>query len=239
MADDGGGGTRVGAGHRVTVTPAAGPGPAGHDGEPVVSLRGLLLVGAAVLLGALILPAATRAPLRPTAATTSAPSPPAASGNQTTGASSTPAPGASSSGASRSSGASSSGPSRSSGASSSAAATAPAGPVPSSVHVLVANGSTVNGLGASVSSGLAAKGYAMLPPVVALTTLSSTEVWTLTSAGNAAAAEVLAALGIPASAVVGPQGGPAPVASGSGADLVVVVGPDVASRFPTSSSGAG
>jgi hypothetical protein len=221
MADDERGGTTAGTGHRVTVAPAAGPRPADHDREPVVSRRGLLLVGAAVLLGVFILPAATRAPLRPTSAT-SAPPPAASAGTTTAGAGSTPSAGSSSSGVP-----------------SSSTTTAPAGPAPSSVHVLVANGSTVNGLGALVSRGLAAKGYAMLPPVVALTTLSSTEVWTLTPTGNAAVAEVLAALGIPASAVVGPQGGPAPVSAGSGADLVVVAGPDVASRFPPPSSSAG
>lgn len=103
----------------------------------------------------------------------------------------------------------------------------------------MANGSTVNGLGASVSSGLSGKGYVMLAPVVALTTVPSTEIWTLTPTGNAAAAEVLAALGLPASAVVGPQGGPAPVSSASGADLVVVAGPDQASRFPPPAASGG
>lgn len=218
MAEDERGSTATGAGHRVTVVPAAGRGASDHhhDHEPVISLRGVLLVGSAVLLGALLLPAATRTSVRSAASTSGRPAV-AAPRTSTEGTGSTPTPAGGSGGPGTS--------------------TAPAGPTPSSVHVLVANGSTVNGLAASVSSGLTAKGYVLLPPVVALTTLPSTEVWTLTPTGNAAAAEVLAALGLPASAVVGPQGGPPPVSSGSGADLVVVAGPDVASRFPPPSSG--
>jgi hypothetical protein len=102
------------------------------------------------------------------------------------------------------------------------------GPAPASVHLLVANGSNQNGLAAQVGSYLQAKGYGVLTPVTALTTVPSTLVYPLDPTGQAALGEVLAALGLGQGAVRTAADGPPPVQSATGADLVVVCGPGLA-----------
>lgn len=237
MADEQLGRTDVGAAsvHRVVVNPAP-PSP-GADREPLVSLRGLVLVAAALLLGAVLLPSGTRAPLAADAAGTTGHSVTAGASTGGAGGSGTTPGGSSGSRSASSAGTASSAGRSAAGGSGSSASGALPGPVPSSVHVLVANGSTVNGLAAQVSAALAAKGYVMSTPVVALTALSGTEIWPLDPVGNAAAAGIISVLGLSASALVGPQGGPAPVSAAPGVDVVVVSGPDLAGRFTTSSGG--
>jgi cytoskeletal protein RodZ len=198
-------------------------GGAGRDS--VLSLRGVGLVALAVVVGALVLPAATRKPLLPAQTTAQARSSPVASS----------VPAGSSAASSPSTGSSSSAPATSRPPASSSS-TAPSGPAPATVHVLVANGSNVNGLAASVSKALAAKGYRLATPVSALTTVPSTVLYPLDATGQAAAGALAAVLGVPASAVLSPQSGPPPVSSTTGIDVVVVAGPDAAARFPASSS---
>jgi hypothetical protein len=228
-----------GAGPRSPASDHRSPGADPPD--PVLPGKGVVLVVVAFVLGALVLPAATRPPAR-RAATVEATLTPSGSAGSTSSASATPSsngPGSSGGTASSSGAASSTGRApTSSGSTSSASSTAPpAGPAPSSVHVLVANATTVNGLAASVAAGLSAKGYAVLTPVVALTTVPSTLLYPLDATGQAALAGLEQVLGVGASAVVTSQGGPPPVSSATGADVVVVAGPDEASRFPPGSSG--
>jgi hypothetical protein len=103
--------------------------------------------------------------------------------------------------------------------------------------VLVANGSNVNGLAASVSAALRSKGYAVAAPVSALTTVPSTVLYPLDATGQAAVGALQSLLGVGASAVLSAQNGPPPVSDDSGIDVVVVAGPDAASRFPPGSAG--
>lgn len=100
---------------------------------------------------------------------------------------------------------------------------------PSTIRVLVANATNTNGAASSVSSRLAGKGFSTLTPVNALTVVSASQVYAIGSANVAAAREVAAALGLPASSVE-PASQPVPVASAGTATVVVVVGPDLTSR---------
>lgn len=176
-------------------------GPAGDDPLDIFGPlersgvgRGLLLVIGAVIVGALLMPSATRTPLKSTAA---------AAVTSGTSASVTPP-------------------------STVPTTTVPASAPTSSVKVLVANGTNTNGAAANVASLLSGKGFATLSPVDALTTVSSTQVYAV--GGDAAAAEQVArALGLSASAVQ-PSSTPVPVSNSGGADVVVVVGPDLASH---------
>jgi len=158
--------------------------------------RGLLLVVVAVVIGALLMPSATRPPLvqAATAASTGATTPTTAPGIKVP---------------------------------SSQAPTTTASPL-ASVKVLVANGTNTNGAAAAVSSFLSGKGFGTLTPVDALTTVPASEVYPV-GGDNAAVQEVLSALGLGASAV---QSGatPVPVASTAGANVVVIVGPDLLSK---------
>ena len=163
-------------------------------------LRGWLLVVAAVVLGAVLLPSATRSSLTGSHAG-------AAAATTTTlpaqAASSTTAPVASST---------------------TAATTAPA----SSIKVLVANGTNTNGAATTVDSLLSGKGYATLTPVNALTVVHASQVYAV--AGQLAAAkQVVAALGL-TDAAIQPSSTPIPVTSVGPAMVVVVVGPDLLSR---------
>lgn len=225
MADDRTGATVGAPAHPVRVTPGAPP--AGPDRERLTSLRGLVLIGAAVLLGALVLPAASAPP--PTGSAT------ASTGSAGAATASTPAPTTPS--PASSSGAPASHPSGTGSGGTASSGTGTSGPAPATVHVLVANGSSVDGLATSVGNGLHAHGYAVVGAVSALTTVGSSQVYPLDATGTAATTALLALLGLDTGDVVTPEGGPPPVSSTAGADIVVVAGPDLAKAFPASSAG--
>jgi cytoskeletal protein RodZ len=110
-----------------------------------------------------------------------------------------------------------------------AAATVP----PAQVKALVANGTQTSGLAARVSAKLQSAGYGVLPVVNATQQVTASAVY-YASGSTAAATEVASALGL-TSASVHPLSSSAPVSSADGAQVVVVAGPDLASRFPASS----
>jgi hypothetical protein len=100
---------------------------------------------------------------------------------------------------------------------------------PASIHVLVANATEVNGVAGAVTTFLASKGFATLTATNALLKVTASEVFTVGGA-TADVAPVVAALGLPASSVE-PAASAAPVASTAGANVVIIVGPDLATRF--------
>jgi hypothetical protein len=180
----------------------------GSDGRPPsrwegAAARGLLIVAVAVVLGAILLPSATRAPLAQ-AGTTPTTTPPATAA-QGSGTTSTTRP-----------------------------ATTTTLPGPATVHVLVANGTTVHGAAGSVTDFLGSKGYSTLSAVNATTPASSSAVYA-TGGSVPAALGVADALGLPRTAVVDSTS--APVSSTAGATVVVVVGTDLAQRFASGSTG--
>ena len=134
-------------------------------------LRGWLLVVVAVVVGAVLLPSATRSSLTgpgagAAAATTTVP---------VQSASSTTLPPASST---------------------TAAQTVPA----SAIKVLVANGTNTNGAATTVNSFLSGKGFSTLTPVNALTVVHTSQVYAVANQ-LAAAREVVAALGLTDAAI--------------------------------------
>jgi len=100
---------------------------------------------------------------------------------------------------------------------------------PASIHVLVANATTTNGVAGAVTAYLATKGFATLTATNALLKVTASEIYAVGGA-TADVAPVAAALNLPSSSVE-PTAASAPVASSTGANVVVVVGPDLASRF--------
>jgi hypothetical protein len=173
------------------------------------AVRGWVLVAAVVVIGALVLPSATRPGLG-TAATASA------SAASTAPASTGPAPTAP--------------VAASSTTNPQTTTTAPLPNVaPSTIRVLVANATNTNGAASAVSSLLSGKGFSTLAPVNALTVVSASQVYAIGAANVGAARQVAAALGLPASSIE-PASQPVPVASVGAATVVVVVGPDLTSR---------
>jgi len=166
------------------------------------SLRGIMVVVVAVVVGILLLPSATRAP-EYVAAGPSTSTPPASS----TG---------------------------SHGAGGSELATTTTIPAPALVHVLVANGTTVDGVAGAVTTYLSQKGYGTLTATNSLARVPETLVYP-TTGSLAAAHEVAVSLGLPASSVQR-VGAPAPVSNASGATVVVIAGPDLATRFAPAKS---
>ncbi|MDA8281683.1 MAG: LytR C-terminal domain-containing protein [Actinomycetota bacterium] len=229
----------------MTPRDPVGPG----DREPLVTARGLALVVVVVALGALLLPSVTRrlpAGVVSAGASGTVPSAPAAgqssAGQPAAGASSSAGSSSAGSTAPASSAGSSTPPSPQPASSSSSApqpasSAAPSGPAPSSVQVLVANGTNTAGLAGAVTTTLHDKGFGTLVAVNALTTVPASLVYPVDATGTSAVAEVLAALGLPQSAVRTAVDGPPPVTSTSGVDVVVVAGPDLAGQV--SSAGAG
>lgn len=115
--------------------------------------------------------------------------------------------------------------------------TLPAARPPSQVKLLVANATSVSGAAGRLDSSLKAAGYNTLAPTNASSAASSSTVYYI--AGYKAEAAALAVtLGLGASAVLAMPSTP-PVASLGGADLVVVVGPDLANRSSGSATGSG
>ncbi len=107
---------------------------------------------------------------------------------------------------------------------------------PTGVPLLVANGSGVSGAAAAVSARLHAVGWTTLPPTNASTQVTSSHVYY--AAGQQAAAVVAASqLHIPSSAVA-PYSTSVPVSSVGTAQVIVVVGPDVASSGSTTATTA-
>ncbi len=175
--------------HPSGVTPEPPDRP--HSG------RGLAIVIVAVVIGVLLLPSATRAPLSAAAVssgttTTLVPGRAAAHGHQSSTTTSTTVP-------------------------------------PASIHVLVANATTVNGVAGSTTQFLASKGFGTLTATNALLKVTASEIFTVGGA-TADTQAVAAALSLPASSIE-PAAAAAPVASTTGANVVVIVGPDLAARF--------
>ncbi len=107
-------------------------------------------------------------------------------------------------------------------------------PGSSTIHVLVANGTTITGLAAGTSTYLRSRGFTTLTPTNSTTKVAATQVYAV-SGPPGSATTVASALGLPSSAVR-PATAVAPVASAAGATLVVVAGPDLARLAPSGST---
>ena len=105
---------------------------------------------------------------------------------------------------------------------------------PSHVPVLVANASGITGAAGAVSTQLQTAGWDVLPPVNASTQVTKSNVYYV--AGQQKAAEAVATtLKLPASAVV-PYTTSAPVSAIGTAEVLVVVGPDLADKSAATST---
>lgn len=100
-------------------------------------------------------------------------------------------------------------------------------PLPADVVVLVANGSGVSGLAGRTTDELTALGYQTLPPGNVDAGATTTSVFYV-DGGEAAAAEVATALGLPATTVK-PLPTPAPIPDIGTAVVLVVLGADFTS----------
>jgi len=171
--------------------------------RPTGVLRGVGVVVVAVVIGALLMPSATRGPLNVTTAA------------QTTQTTTT---------VGRAAG------------TSTTQATIVAGA--SLIHVLVANGTTITNLAGGTSTYLRSRGFTTLPALDATTKVTGTLVYA-GSGEHSAATTVANALGL-SSADIQPASAVPPVASATGATVVVIAGPDLARLAPgatTSSTG--
>ena len=99
---------------------------------------------------------------------------------------------------------------------------------PSRVPVLVANGSGVAGAAAAVRNELQPGGWDLLPPANATARVPSSTVYYV-AGYEPQAKSIAASLQLPASAVA-PYTTSAPISSIGAAQVLVVVGPDVAAR---------
>jgi hypothetical protein len=98
-----------------------------------------------------------------------------------------------------------------------------------SIHVLVANATETNGVAGAATQFLASKGFSTLTAVNALVKVTSSEIFTVGGA-TADTTAVADALDLPAASIE-PPANAAPVSSTTGANVVVIVGPDLAARF--------
>ena len=194
------------------------PTGSGRGGEPFDGgelpmsagwVRGVGVVAIAVVVGVLLMPSATRAPLAVTTA-------------KTTGGGTSP-------GTSTGTG---SGTSTSTPRTTTTTGGVLAGA--SAIHVLVANGTTITHLAEGAATYLHTRGFVMLTPTNSTSKVTSTQVYAA-SGQQVAATLVVNALGLPSNAVQ-PPSAVAPVASTGGATVVVIVGPDLARLAPTASS---
>lgn len=119
-------------------------------------------------------------------------------------------------------------------ASTSAPSTVTTTVAPSSVVTLVANGTTVSGAAGKVSATLRSAGYDVRAAVDATQAAVSTAVYFAPGYGASAQA-VAQLLGVGASAVQTMPAQP-PVSSAAGVDVLVIVGPDLASRATSATS---
>jgi hypothetical protein len=100
----------------------------------------------------------------------------------------------------------------------------------SSVHVLVANGVGYGELATEFGDELQTEGWSVLPPVNATANVNASNVY-YAAGMEPNAAPVAAALGLKTSALL-PLTSSVPVSSATGADVVVVIGPDLAAHPP-------
>jgi len=197
---------------------ASGPGTGSEPPEPPdpfepfeapersVAIRGVAIVGIVIVIGALLLPSATRAPL--TVLTSGSATTTTISGSATTTTS----------------------PSHST-------STTAAAPAPATIHVLVANATSVNGVAGAVTSFLEGKDFGTLTAANSLVKLTATEVFPVSAAEVPAAAEVASVLGLPQASIQA-AGAKPPVASSGSASVVVIAGADLAARFATTTTTA-
>ncbi|MGD0380132.1 MAG: LytR C-terminal domain-containing protein [Acidimicrobiales bacterium] len=188
--------------------PGSGHGGGGTDRDPPGAapsgyLRGVGVVIVAVIIGVLLMPSATRAPLEVKTAAASTPS------------SSTP-------------------PTTAPRTGSTTTSLATIVPGASSVHVLVANGTSITALAAGTSTYLRSRGFLTLAPTNSTTKVTRTQVYAV-SGPSSSATSVIEALGLSA-ATVQPTGAVAPVPSTTGANVVVITGPDLARLAPGSTT---
>ena len=102
--------------------------------------------------------------------------------------------------------------------------------MPATIHVLVANATTVNGVAGSVTTFLAGKSFAMLSDERYSPSSTASAIY-YTSAGSVAeAGEVAAVLGLTSASIQAASANP-PVSSTAGADVVVIAGQDLSTRF--------
>jgi len=106
---------------------------------------------------------------------------------------------------------------------------------PKDVKVLPANGTLVNGAGARVGVTLAQSGYNVLAAVSATSNSATSTVVYYTQGYDREAAALAILLSLPASAAQ-PMPTPAPVPDTKGANVVVVVGPDLAGHQSTTAT---
>jgi hypothetical protein len=93
----------------------------------------------------------------------------------------------------------------------------------------VANATDTNGVAGAVTTYLVSKGFGTLTATNALLKVTASEIYTVGGA-TADVQAVATALNLPASSIE-PAASAAPVASTTGANVVVIVGPDLATRF--------
>jgi hypothetical protein len=104
----------------------------------------------------------------------------------------------------------------------------------SSVHVLVANGVGYGQFASEFDSQLQTQGFSVLPAQDANSTVPASSVY-YAPGSQAQAALVAKALGLSQS-VVQPVSSSVPVSSTTGANVVVIIGPDLAARAPGGST---
>ena len=110
---------------------------------------------------------------------------------------------------------------------------------PQEVRVLPTNGTAVKGVAGKARDQLQASGYNVLAPTDAQRATSSNVYFTSQDFEREAQA-VAAALGLPSTVVVAfPSAPPLPVSDGKGANVIVVVGPELAEQLSgTATTGA-
>ncbi len=179
--------------------PTSGSGPANW-------MRGVAVVVVAVVIGVLLMPSATRAPLT-LSSTSQTTTTTVAGGTTSTTTRTTPT----------------------------TATTLPAVvPGASSIRVLVANATSITGLAGGVASYLHSRGYVVQPAVNATTKVTATQVYAA-SGQQAAAGTVAGALGLSAG-IIQPPSAVVPVASTGGAAVIVIAGPDLGRLAPGASA---
>jgi hypothetical protein len=105
---------------------------------------------------------------------------------------------------------------------------------PSKVPVVVANGSNVTGAAGSISTQLQSAGWQVLPAENATSNVTASVVYYVAGFQPSAAA-IAKLLGVATSGIQ-PLTSAAPVGAVGAADVVVVVGPDVASKIGTTTT---
>ena len=213
--------------------------PENPDRPRIVLGRAVVLIVVALILGAYLLGVASRPPLRPGALAAAAVTTTTGSTTSTTGGStsSTSAPTTTSHPTTTSTTARRQSTSRGSNKSktSSKSTTTTTAVAKSSVSVLVANGTGTSGAAGAYTQELQSQGWNTLAPVNTTSSASKSAVY-YAPGQEAAGSEIATYLKL-ASSAVQPLTSSAPVSSTSGVDVLLVVGPGLASSAPTSSNG--